>query len=92
MATRLDILENYFTNGQRNSFVFKQLKAWTQVGSISGPVVYIIYKIAAFIYTEVAVISKTTFHDKFLFCFCLVYTIYQKVSFLGLKAQNILET
>ena len=23
MATRLDILENYFPNGQRNSFVFQ---------------------------------------------------------------------
>ena len=48
MATRLDILENYFANGQHNSFVFQAtyFKVWTQVGNISGPIVF--YKIAVF--------------------------------------------
>ena len=45
MATRVDILENYFTNGQHIS-VFQPVyfTFWTQ-GSISGPCVF--YKIAA---------------------------------------------
>ena len=39
MATRVDILENYFTNGQHTIFVFQPVyfKFWTQEGSISGP-------------------------------------------------------
>ena len=50
MATRVDILENYFTNGQQNIFVFQPVyfKFWTQEGSISGPSVF--YKIEASIF------------------------------------------
>ena len=47
MATRVDILENYFTNGQYNIFVFQPVyfRFSTQEGSISGASVF--YKIAS---------------------------------------------
>ena len=47
MATRVDILEDYFANGQHNVFVLQLVyfKFWTQEGSISGSSVF--YKIAA---------------------------------------------
>ena len=47
MATSVDILENYFVNGQHNIFVFQLVyfRFWTQEGSISGSSVC--YKIAA---------------------------------------------
>ena len=46
LATRVDILENYITNGQHNIYLFQPIyfKLWTQEGSISGPSVF--YKIA----------------------------------------------
>ena len=47
MATRVDILENYFANGLHNISVFQPIyfKFWTQEGSISGPSV--VHKTAA---------------------------------------------
>ena len=53
MATRVDILENYFTNGQyniKNKKIKKgsqpiYFKSCTQEGSVSGPSVF--YKIAS---------------------------------------------
>ena len=47
MATRADILENYFANGQYNIFVLQPIyfKFWTQEGSISDFSVF--YKITA---------------------------------------------
>ena len=51
--------------GSTRILFFKQLtlkSVWTQVGSLSGPIVF--YKVAAFfIKAEVAVISKATFHE-----------------------------
>ena len=65
MATRVDILENYFTNGQHNICVFQPVyfKFWTQEGSSD-------------IKTHISLVKINV----------LLYSIYQNLSFLGLKA------